>query len=58
MYYKYNREQDNWDKGNEIRFPNEVIIKNGKPASHEGFVWSKTEPIEYLEWIEIQKEQL
>lgn len=50
MYYRNDIEQDIWYKGNEVRFPNGTIIKDGNPQSYDGWEWSKEPPQEYLDW--------
>lgn len=57
MYYRNDIEQDIWYKGNEVRFPNGTIIKDGNPQSYDGWEWFDEAPQEYLLWVSMQEIQ-
>ena len=55
MYYREDTQEDVWYIGNEIRFPDGTIIKDGVPDSFDDWNWSTEPPEEYIKWLEKQR---
>ena len=55
MYYREDIQNDSWYVGDEIRFPDGTVLKNGVPDYFEGWDWSADPPQEYLDWLEKQR---
>ena len=55
MYYREDTQEDVWYIGNEIRFPDGTVIKDGVPDSFDDWNWSAEPPQEYLDWLEKQR---
>ena len=55
MYYREDTQEDVWYIGNEIRFPDGTVIKDGVPDSFDGWDWSVEPPEEYIKWLEKQR---
>jgi len=55
MYYREDTQEDVWYIGNEIRFPDGTVIKDGVPDSFDDWNWSSEPPQEYLDWVEKQR---
>jgi len=51
MYYREDKEEDVWYRGNEVRLPNGTILKDGEPKSYDEWYWSVEEPLAYKEWL-------
>ena len=55
MYYREDTQEDVWYIGNEIRFPDGTVIKDGVPDSFDDWNWSVEPPEEYIKWLEKQR---
>jgi hypothetical protein len=49
MFYKKN-DDDTWQVGNEIHFPNGTILNNENKIEYDGWFWSDDEPMEYTKY--------
>jgi len=51
MFYKYNKETEEWYTGLEVHFPDGVKINTKNKITKDGWEWHDTEPPEYKLWI-------
>lgn len=54
MWYKFNIETNEWYFGNEVYFPNGVILKDNKEETIDGWNWYEQAPQEYIDWTNEQ----
>lgn len=47
MWYKYNEETNEWYFGNEVHFPDGIILKDNHQDTKDGWFWSDEVPEEY-----------
>ena len=55
MVYFYDIENNNWETGNKVRFPNGIVISKDNKSEHAGWFWSDEPPAEYTEWLNKQE---
>ena len=56
MFYK--KEEDNWFIGSIINFPTGEILDENNKEELNGWKWFDEEPQEYLDWVEIQEQNI
>lgn len=57
MFYKKLNDTE-WLTANEIHFPDGTISNAENKTSKDGFIWFDEAPEEYLEWKQLQNNQI
>lgn len=52
MFYKFNKEPQEWYAGNEVHFPDGTKLTAENKQEIDGWEWHDEPPQEYLDWQE------
>lgn len=50
MFYKFNKESNEWYAGNEVHFPDGIKITLENKQSKDGWQWHDEPPQEFINW--------